>query len=225
MSRMPGFSTEVRPSRRAHGARVNPWANTVATTTAKVVGIISGASTTPLSRRATAKRLETATATMPRGAIQPIKSRSANVMPVPMVAANTAIGRITNITIATNATVWRSSCRMALRSRAAVSRRKRLETSRIVIVSLNRRISVRLAILELASRIPITVTVKRPASSSTRLVSALAAITVASMTAALRYSGTKPLVNAQAIVVPAAYPPATAVSIPAANTRAMLVGS
>ena len=79
--------------------------------------------------------------------------------------------------------------------KVAVRTTKTPETSKTVMISLKRRNSLRLAILEFAKVTPRTVTVSRPLSSSTRSDNEYPAMTTTKIKGILRYSGTCPRTN------------------------------
>jgi hypothetical protein len=164
--RMPGFPVVRRPRMRASGARVKPCRKIVAVTTAKVKATMRWPSAMPDPASSVPNRLATATATMPRGAIQAVRSRSCQVRPVAIVAMNIAAGRMTNSSATTKPAARQSRVWITGHSSAAVSSTNRPETSRMVTVSLKRRSSASEASRELAMRIPMIVTASRPDSSS-----------------------------------------------------------
>ena len=83
-----------------------------------------------------------------------------------------ATGRMMKSSVATNSAACQSSARMSSMLSEAVRITNTPDTSIVVIVSLNRRMSASEAMRLLASTMPITVTVSRPASSRSRLVAA-----------------------------------------------------
>ena len=167
---------------------------------------------TPASANCAPNRPATATATMPRGAIHPVSTRSCHVADVPIVARKIASGRTTNSTRNTNRSTRQSSVASSVRSSAAVSMMKRPDTRSTVTVSLNRRISVRDEMREFARVMPMTVTVSSPASWRIAFVPAAAAMMVAKSTGAFRNSGTQPRANDCSISLPRPKPPAIAIT-------------
>ena len=85
-------------------------------------------------------------------------------MSAPMVASRIASGRTMISMEATNAMACQSRCEMVTGSKSAVRSTNTEETSKMVMYSLNRRISSKFGSSRLPSTIPISVTASRPAS-------------------------------------------------------------
>nr|WP_328974295.1 hypothetical protein [Streptomyces canus] len=94
-------------SRRATGAAVSAYSRTVPTITRKATGKIFSAPLSPRSTRLAENADAVAAATMPRGAVHPMKARSPWTRPECAVAAKETKGRTTRTRIAIRARAGR----------------------------------------------------------------------------------------------------------------------
>ena len=183
----------LTPRRRATGMAVRPYKVTVATMTTNVTGRIFAAPPMPLATRPAAKVEAVAAATMPRGAIQPMKPRSPPLRSVRKVAANAASGLAARTSTATRASVgssrWRNDCGVTV----AEIEMNRMPIISCTNVSKNGRRAGMSNPRRFARASPMKIAAMSPVSARSASQAAATAITVASCPVVPRISPTPSL--------------------------------